>query len=204
MSDVKSVTVFCSSSKRVPRLYLDAAGELGRAVAEAGWTLVYGGNDAGCMGMAARGARSCGGKVVGISPQVFVDKGVIDHLCDELIITPDMRRRKELMEQCGEAFIAFPGGIGTFEELFEVLVGKQIGLHNKPIVVLNLQGYFNPFLDVLDHGLELGFIRRGTKEQVFLADTIERAIEHLRNYTPSAVVPIELQRPEEISGGLEG
>src|SRR6188768_1332487 len=112
---MKSVTVYCSSSNKVPDVYPRAAAELGRAIARQNWTLVYGGNCVGCMGALANGAREAGGKVLGITPQVMVDEGIGDHKCDELIVTPDMRARKALLEERGDAFITLPGGIGTFE-----------------------------------------------------------------------------------------
>ncbi len=204
MSQVRSVTVYCSSSKRIPAVYLQAAEELGRAIAQAGWTLVYGGNDTGCMGTLARAARASGGRVVGVSPQIFVDKGVVDNLCDELIITEDMRKRKEIMEQSGDAFIALPGGIGTYEELFEILVGKQLKYHDKPIVVMNVEDYFRPFIEMLEHGRELGFVRNGTLQQMHITSSIADGIEHVRGYERGCAVEVVLERPDEASGGLEG
>ncbi|MGA2496248.1 MAG: TIGR00730 family Rossman fold protein [Tepidisphaeraceae bacterium] len=204
MSPVRSVTVYCSSSKRVPAVYTQAAQELGAAIAAAGWTLVYGGNDTGCMGTLARAARAGGGRVVGVSPQIFVDKGVIDNLCDELIITEDMRKRKEIMEQSGDAFVALPGGIGTYEELFEILVGKQLKFHNKPIVVVNIDDYFRPLIDMLQRGLQLGFVRTGTLEQMHITPSIPAGIEHIRSYQPGGAVDIVLERPDGNGGGLEG
>jgi uncharacterized protein (TIGR00730 family) len=204
MSPVRSVTVYCSSSKRVPAIYTQAAHELGTAIAAAGWTLVYGGNDTGCMGTLARAARAGGGRVVGVSPQIFVDKGVIDNLCDELIITEDMRKRKEIMEQSGDAFVALPGGIGTYEELFEILVGKQLRYHNKPIVVINVEDYFRPLIEMLEHGRELGFVRNGTLEQMHITPSIPAGIEHIRSYQPSSDVEVLLERPDGNAGWPEG
>src|SRR4029079_3133274 len=122
MATIRSVTVYCSSSTKVPDVYPREAAELGRAIARQGWTLVYGGNCVGCMGSLANGAREAGGKVLGIKPQLMVDEGIGDKLCDELIVTDNMRERKALLEQRGDALIALPGGLGTLEELFEVLV----------------------------------------------------------------------------------
>src|SRR5881227_920290 len=113
---MQSVTVYCSSSSRVPQVYLDAAAELGRAIARQRWTLVYGGNAVGCMGALADGARAERGKVIGITPQVLVDMGISDERCDELIVTTDMRQRKGLLEARADRFIALPGGLGTLEE----------------------------------------------------------------------------------------
>src|SRR3954470_12359060 len=122
---IHAVTVYCASSKRVAAQYLEAARELGQAIARQKWVLVYGGNCIGCMGIMADAARAGGGKVVGISPQLMVDKGIGDAKCDELIVTEGMRERKRLMEDRGDAFVVLPGGIGTLEEVFEILVGKS-------------------------------------------------------------------------------
>ena len=129
MPGIRSVTVYCSSSAQVPQAYFDAAHELGTAIAQQGWTLVYGGNAVGSMGVLADATREAGGRVVGITPQVLVDKGVSDDKCHELIITQNMRERKSLLESRGDAFIALPGGLGTFEEIFEIIVGRQL-LHH--------------------------------------------------------------------------
>src|SRR5437588_1782712 len=115
-SPIRAVTVYCSSSSRVPRVYFNAAEELGREIATQGWKLVYGGNAVGLMGHLADAVRSHRGRVIGITPQVLHDKGITDQRCDELICTPGMRERKALLESRGDAFIALPGGLGTFEE----------------------------------------------------------------------------------------
>jgi uncharacterized protein (TIGR00730 family) len=181
MAQVCSVTVYCSSSRTVPRDYPIAAANLGRAIATQGWTLIYGGNCVGCMGELANGARSAGGKVVGITPQLMVDEGIGDEKCDELIVTPTMRERKALLEQRGDAFVALPGGIGTFEELFEILVGRALGYHDKPVVILNVAGYYDPLVSMLEHGFEHGFIRAKVREAYFVADSVENAVEFLRS-----------------------
>jgi uncharacterized protein (TIGR00730 family) len=180
---IRAVTVYCSSSNHVPDVYPRAAAELGAAVARQGWTLVYGGNCIGCMGAVANAVRDAGGKVVGITPQLMVDEGIGDERCDELIVTPDMRARKALLEQRGDAFIALPGGIGTFEEFFEILVGRVLGTHQKPIVVLNVAGYYDPLIAMIEHGIEHRFIRPKAREAYFVAGTVDDAIRHLRGHT---------------------
>src|SRR5215216_6323957 len=117
---IGAVTVYCSASREVPRVYLRTAFELGHAISSAGWTLVYGGNYVGCMAEVADGARAGGGRVIGITPRLMVDEGIADEKCDELVVTDGMRERKALLELRGDAFVALPGGLGTFEELFEV------------------------------------------------------------------------------------
>jgi uncharacterized protein (TIGR00730 family) len=179
---IRAVTVYCSSSNHVPDVYRRAAAELGRAIAREGWTLVYGGNCVGCMGALANGAREAGGKVLGISPQLMVDEGIGDDKCDEYIVTADMRARKALLEQRGDAFITLPGGIGTFEEYFEILVGRVLDFHRKPIVLLNVAGYYDPLEAMIEHGIEHRFIRPHAREAYFLAATVDEAIQYLRNH----------------------
>jgi uncharacterized protein (TIGR00730 family) len=180
MIPIRAVTVYCSSSRKVAREYFDAAEELGRAVAGCGWALVYGGNNLGLMDAVASAARSAGGKVVGITPQLMLDQNIVDRKCDELIVTQTMRQRKQLLEERGDALIALPGGIGTFEEWFEVLVGRTLGYHDKPLVLLNVAGYYDPLLAMLDHGIEQHFIRPAAREAYFVAHRVREAIDFLR------------------------
>ncbi len=176
---VRAVTVYCSSSNRIADSYMEAGHQLGKAIASQGWTLVYGGNHVGLMGQVADGARAGGGKVVGITPQVLVDHGLSDPACDELVVTPGMRERKALLEERGDAFLALPGGLGTLEEIFEIIVGKQLGYHRKPIVLLNLERYYEPLLAMIEHGIEHHFIKTEYRSLYRVADSVETAINHL-------------------------
>lgn len=178
---IQSVTVFLSSAKRVNRFYFDAARQLGQAIARQGWVLIYGGNYVGCMASLADGAREMGGRVIGITPRLFVDENLADTLCDELIVTDSMRQRKQLLEQRADAFIAFPGGLGTLEELFEILVGRQLNYHHKPIVLLNLQNFYTPLLELIHTGIQQHFIREQAWQLIRVADSVEQTIEYLRN-----------------------
>lgn len=182
MPVIRSVTVYCSSSREVARAYFDAAADLGRAIARQGWNLVYGGNDCGCMGALAHAARDAGGKVIGITPQLLVDNGIADEKCDELIVTSGMRERKALLETRGDAFITLPGGLGTLEEIFEIIVGKTLGYHAKPIVLLNIAGFYDPLLAMLDHGVEQKFIRPKARKMLDVSATVEDAMELLRRH----------------------
>jgi uncharacterized protein (TIGR00730 family) len=180
MSSIQAVTVYCSSSSAVAGDFQVAARELGRAIATAGWRLVYGGNVVGSMAAVATGAREAGGKVTGITPQLMVDKGLADSLADELVVTNDMRDRKALLESRGDAFVALPGGMGTFEEVFEIMVGRQLGYHNKPIVLLDIARYYQPLLEMVEHGIEHRFIKAAARDLFFVAPTVEQAILHLK------------------------
>jgi len=173
---IRSVTVFLSSAKRVDAIYFEAARKLGQAIARQGWSLVYGGNYIGCMAALADGAREMGGNVIGITPQLFVDENVADTLCDELIVTDTMRQRKHLLEQRGDAFITLPGGIGTFEEFFEIVVARQLGYHRKPVILLNVNDFYTPMLEMLDRGVEQQFIRPEGRRIIQIVPTVEEAI----------------------------
>ncbi len=196
MTRIASVTVYCSSSSRIDQIYLDAAAELGRTLARNRWTLVYGGNDVGMMGVLAGAVRGAGGKVIGVTPQLFIDKGVEDQFC-ELHVTACMRGRKAKMEECGDAFIALPGGLGTLEEFFEIVCGKQLAYHNKAIVLLNIAGYYDPLLKMIEHGLEKNFVRPRATQLYFVARSVDEAIEYLHRYeaaAPSSDLSFETDR----------
>lgn len=187
---IQSVTVYCSSSQRVAPIYFDAARALGRQIACCGWTLVYGGNNLGLMEAVASAARGAGGKVVGITPQAMADQNIVDRQCHELIVTATMRERKALLEERGDALIALPGGIGTFEEWFEVLVGRTLGYHDKPMVLLNVNGYYDPLLTMIEHGIEQKFIRPHAREAYFLAKTPEQAVNYLKVISSNGEVAV--------------
>src|SRR3954468_22482985 len=159
MSHLRSITVYCSSSPDLPAVYNEAGQELGEAIARNNWRLVYGGNRIGLMGVVADSVRNAGGKVTGISPRMMVEQGIGDDTCDEMSVTETMRERKALLEQRGDAFIALPGGLGTFEEFFEILVGRMLGYHAKPIVLLDVAGYYDPLIAMIEHGIEHRFIK---------------------------------------------
>ena len=120
-----------------------------------------------------------------ITPKVLVDKGIADELCDELIVTDGMRERKAIMEARGDAFIALPGGLGTFEEIFEIIVGRLLGFHNKPIVLFNFMNYYNPLLAMIQQGVEEQFIKPNTQTLYRVTDTLEATLGYLRNFEPA-------------------
>lgn len=179
MNPIRSVTVYCSSSNRIDPAFFAAGKALGAAIARRGWTLVYGGNRVGLMGAVADAARGAGGKVVGITPRLLVDQGMGDDRCDELVVTDGMRERKALLEERADALIALPGGLGTFEEFFEVLVAKLLGYHDKPIVLLNTGGYYDPLLAALEHGIAEHFIKPGSRDAYRVAATADEAVAYL-------------------------
>ena len=152
-----SVCVFCGSSFGENPRYADAARRLGSAIGERGFTLVFGGGDVGLMGETARAARDHGAKVVGVLPQFLRHLEPPSESTDELIITPDMQERKAHMLALSDAFIALPGELGTLDEIFEVLTTAQLHVHTKPIVLVNIDRFFDPLLALLAHTAEKKF-----------------------------------------------
>lgn len=155
---MESVCVFCGSSRGAHPEYGEAARQIGRAVAARGLTLVYGGGNVGLMGEVADAVVAAGGRVVGVIPQSLAEWEVAHTGLSELHIVGSMHERKQQMAEMADAFIALPGGIGTFEELFEILTWAQLGLHQKPCAVLNVRGYFDPLLTLLDRAVEEQFL----------------------------------------------
>lgn len=154
-----SLCVFCSSSEAVDGVYVEAAERLGRALGEQGGTLIYGGGNIGLMGRVALATHATGGRVVGVIPRFMEPYEVAYEAADELIWTDTMRQRKALMEQRAEAFVALPGGFGTLEELAEILALKQLRQTNKPLVLLNTAGFYDPLLAFFERLYALRFTK---------------------------------------------
>lgn len=162
MSTIRSICVYCGSSPGNSPIYVEAGRTLGKTIAEAGLTLVYGGGLKGIMGAVANGTIEAGGNVTGIIPRFLIrkeagDEAGLDHL-DEVILTEDMHARKHAMFERSDAFVALPGGIGTAEEIVEIMTWAQLGRHEKPMVFGNVAGFWNPMLALIDHMKAEGFI----------------------------------------------
>lgn len=151
------ICVFGASSRDLEQGYFDEAFALGAELARRGHTIVFGGGASGLMGATARGAKSQGGRLIGIAPKFFDEPGILDKDCDEMIFTETMSERKKAMEDMSEAFITLPGGIGTFEEFFEALTLKQLGRHAKAMAVLNTLGYYDAMEAMLVKAVEEKF-----------------------------------------------
>jgi uncharacterized protein (TIGR00730 family) len=175
----KNICVYCSSSNAVAPVYFKTAEELGRRLAERGDTLVYGGSTAGTMGALAKSAQQHGGKVVGIIPQVLWDLELAYEQADELLVTRDLRERKGMMESRADAFIALPGGIGTLEEVAEVLALKSLKIHSKPIILMNVGGFYEPLVSLFDHMDQAQFMRHGFRDLYYLAPDVTSALDYL-------------------------
>ena len=171
----KSVAVFCASAQGSRREYAAAAEALGRTLAERGVGLIYGGGKTGLMGALAAGALAAGGHVVGVIPQVLVDLEVAHDGVSELHVTSNMHTRKALMAERADAFIILPGGFGTFEEMFEALAWQTLHLHSKPVVLLNVAGFYDTLLQFLDVCDCEGMLR-GNREVLLVADSAEEAL----------------------------
>ena len=168
---MKSITVYCGASDDVDQFYLDAAFQMGIAIAQRGIQLVYGGGSTGLMGAVANGALSEGGEVVGIIPEFFNTKEKAHDRLTRLEVVADMHQRKARMAELVEGFIALPGGFGTLEELFEALTWSHIGLHNKPIGILNFNGYYDHLLTFLDNIYDKGFAQLPQPATIEIATT---------------------------------
>ncbi len=161
MSEVSSLCVYCGSSSEVDPQHLGAARETGRQAAERGIEIVFGGGHVGMMGALADGALAAGGRVTGIIPEILMAREVAHGGVSEMIVVDSMHTRKRIMFERSDAFCALPGGMGTLDETFEILTWKQLGLHDKPIVLANLGGYWNTLLAMLEFQTAEGYVRPG-------------------------------------------
>jgi uncharacterized protein (TIGR00730 family) len=155
-----NLCLYGASSDQIAPAYLQAVEALGEKLARRGHGLVFGGGAQGLMGAAARGVSSRNGYILGVAPSFFHVDGVLYPHCSEFIYTETMRQRKQIMEDRSDAFIMTPGGIGTFEEFYEILTLRQLGRHNKPIAILNTRDYYRPLLLMQEQAMEQGFLRR--------------------------------------------
>jgi uncharacterized protein (TIGR00730 family) len=170
-----AVCVYCASGPTHPEL-LALAAELGEAIAERGWTLVWGGGNVSAMGALATAARARGGWTVGVIPKMLVRREVADTDADELIVTDTMRERKQIMEDRADAFITLPGGIGTLEELFEAWTGGYLGMHSKPVVMLDPGGHFDGLRAWLHTLVDSGYVSQVALDRLVIVDEVDAAL----------------------------
>ena len=176
---IQTVAVFCASADGARPLYRAAAEELGRGLAERGLGLVYGGARVGLMQAVAEAALAAGGHVVGVIPEVLVDLEVAHEGLSELHVTSTMHTRKELIGRRSDAFVALPGGYGTFEELFEVLAWQTLRLHDKPIVLVNVEGFYDKLLVFLDYCVAEGMMSAKKREILWVASSVKEVFQVL-------------------------
>ena len=183
---IKAVCVYCGSAPGARPVYAEAAKAFGRALVEADMSLVYGGGRVGLMGLIADEVLANGGRAVGVIPELLLKKEVGHTDLTELHVVPDMHERKKKMADLSDAFVAMPGGVGTFEELFEVYTWAQLGYHQKPVALLNIDGFYDPLINLLQHTVDEGFMRQ-TYFDILQMDADPAAlIGKLQRYQPPA------------------
>ena len=182
---MKRVCVFCGSNRGVARAYADAAQTLGRALVRRGIELVYGGGRVGLMGEIADSVLAAGGRVTGVIPRALVEKELAHERVTELVVVVSMHERKAKMAELSDAFVALPGGFGTFEEFFEVLTWSQLGLHAKPCGLLDVDGYYAPLVALADRAVECGFVRAEHRANLLEAHDAERLLDALAAWKPT-------------------
>jgi uncharacterized protein (TIGR00730 family) len=180
MSNIKTVCVYCGSGAGTNPKFVEAAVELGKTFAENGIRLVYGGGSVGLMGAVAKSTLDHGGQVTGIIPEFLRAKEKPTAQVQEMIVTPDMHERKRLMFERSDAFIALPGGIGTLEELVEQLTWQQLGRHTKPVLLANIDGFWEPLLTLLAHMRATAFIRPTLSVEILKAEKVSDMLPRLR------------------------
>jgi uncharacterized protein (TIGR00730 family) len=180
MTEIVSVCVYCGSRDGAQPAYATAADDLGRALADAGLRLVYGAGDVGLMGRVARATAAAGGDTFGVIPTHLLDREVGKRDLTTFVVTETMHERKKVMFMNADAVIVLPGGAGSLDEFFEVLTWRQLGLHAKPILLLNIEGYWDPLVALIDHIIAEGFADADIRDYVTVVPTVAAALAALR------------------------
>ncbi|GKV27485.1 hypothetical protein SLEP1_g36657 [Rubroshorea leprosula] len=180
----KSICVFCGSRAGQKASFTDAALELGKQLVERNIDLVYGGGSVGLMGLISRTVFNGGRHVLGVIPKALLSHEILGETIGEVKIVADMHQRKSAMSKHADAFIALPGGYGTMEELLEIIAWAQLGIHDKPVGLLNVDGYYNCLLTLFDKGVEEGFIEGSARNIVVIADTAAELLRKMEEYAP--------------------
>jgi len=188
---LRRICVFCGSSVGSRPAYVAAARELGRTLAERGLGVVFGGGKVGLMGVLADAALAAGGEAIGVIPEAMVGREIAHNGLTELRVVHSMHERKTLMADLADAFIALPGGYGTFEEFFEAVTWTQLGIHSKPCGLLNVAGYYDTLLALLDRAVSDGFIREANRSLIVDASDVRTLLEKLGATRPAAEMRIE-------------
>lgn len=196
MTLIHSITLFSGSADGLKPIYYEAAWSLGAALAQHHITLVFGGGKTGLMGAAADGALSAGGEVIGVINHDLNTPALAHNNLSRMELFPDLHTRKARMLALADAFIALPGGFGTFDELFEALTLAQIGQHYKPIGLINVNGYFDPLLVLVDHAIREGFIYPEHRDLILTAETPEELLRLLEAYIPPGNLNRWVERAE--------
>lgn len=186
------ICVYGAASAALDQKYLSDAYRLGEAIAQQQIGLVYGGGATGMMGAVAEGVYAHQGEIIGVSPEFFNSDGRLFANCTQMLYTENMRQRKQKMEDLADAFIVTAGGIGTFDEFFEMLTLKQLGRHHKPIAILNTAGYFDGLIAFLEHGIREKFMQPAFRELFFVSDCITEVLQYV--CTVPADAPADVTR----------
>ncbi len=189
------ICVYGASSNSIDKIYHDTAYDLAALMAKRGHTLVYGGGGNGVMGAAARGAHDNGGDIIGIAPTFFTVDGVLYEHCTEFVYTETMRQRKQILEDRSDAFIIAPGGIGTYDEFFEILTLKQLERHNKPIAIFNVNGYYDEMLVMLKKTAATNFMKPKSLELFEVFDDVAAMLDYIENYDEG---PMDIRELKDI------
>lgn len=179
-----NICVFGSSSEKIDKTYLSTAEHLGSELVKRGHSVIFGAGKYGVMGAVARGVTAEGGTLIGVSPDFFREQHVIYGKCTELVYTETMRERKGIMEDRADAFIICAGGIGTFEEFFEVLTLRQLRRHEKPIIIYNVNGYYNSLIQMMQGAIDEGFMSDECNRLYTVAAAEDEVFEQLKNFVP--------------------
>lgn len=182
---IMNICVYGASSNTVDKIYVEKTEELGRKMAEHGHGLVFGGGSAGMMGAVARGVHAGGGHIIGVAPTFFNVDGLLYEHCNEFISTETMRERKKALEDNADCFIVTPGGIGTFDEFFEMITLKQLGRTDKAIAIYNVNGYYDSLDRMVEKGIEGNFIQPICREIYKSFDDADELLDYLENYEPT-------------------
>lgn len=178
-----SVCVFCGSRDGAVPQYIDAANALGRAIARENWRLVYGAGDIGLMGAVARSTQAAGGRTFGVIPHHLLRREVAKRDLGQFVVTENMHERKKVMFMNCDALVVLPGGAGSLDEFFEVLTWRQLGLHEKPIFLLNTGDYWDKLIELLDHVIDQGFADASMKTYLTVFDEVDALVDALRAHT---------------------
>ena len=181
MNDIKSLCVYCGSSIQVDEDFKEAAHEMGKILAENNIRLVYGGGKAGLMGIIAESVMTHGGEVTGIIPSHIADREIQHTGLTELHVVESMHVRKQMMVDHSDAFLVLPGGIGTLDETCEIITWRQLGIHDMPIIICNLKGYWTSFLSMVDHIVDQGFMREDDKKTFITVNNVEGVLPALKD-----------------------
>ncbi len=187
------ICVYGAASDKIDSVYIKAVEELGRKMAKRGHALVYGGGASGLMGAVARGVNEEGGEITGVSPTFFNVDGVLFDRCTHLIYTETMRERKQIMEDSADAFIMVPGGVGTFDEFFEILTLKQLDRHNKAMVIFNCNHYYDAFSSMMEKAVAEGFVSVPTLYLYQVMDDIDAILDYIEQYKKETLNVEELR-----------